>query len=82
MAEQSSPPPGGEGSAPQPKLRLKVRPIEENQPRVRRKVVTAVPAAKPGVEAAAAVEDRRVGAGRIVRDLVGQAVEGMRGWDR
>jgi len=82
MAEQSSLPPSGKGSAPQSKLRLKVRPIEENQPRVRRKVVTAVPAAKPGVEAAAAVEDRRVGAGRIVRDLVGRTVEGMRGWDR
>ena len=83
MAEEKNPPsPEGEGKAPQPKLRLKIRPIEENKPRERRRVITAVPAAKPGVEAAAAVEKRRVGAGRIVQDLWSGLLQSMRGWDR
>lgn len=83
MGEETSPPSiGGEGKAPPQKLRLKVRPIEENQPRVRKRVVTAVPAAKPGVEAAGAVEDRRVGAGQIIREVGGALGQAMRGWDR
>jgi hypothetical protein len=83
MAEETNPTSSGEGGkAPQQKLRLKVRPIEENQPRVRKKVVTAVPAPKPGVEAAAAVEERRVGAGRIVRDVGSSLLQSMRNWDR
>ena len=83
MAEETTPTSSGEkGKAPQQKLRLKVRPIEENQPRVRRKVVTSVPAPKAGVEAAAAVEERRVGAGRIVRDVGTALVQSMRNWNR
>jgi hypothetical protein len=83
MAEEKNPTSSGEGGkAPQQKLRLKVRPIEENQPRVRKKVVTAVPAPKPGVEAAVAVEERRVGAGRIVRDVGSSLLQSMRNWDR
>ena len=83
MAEETNPTSSGEkGKAPQQKLRLKVRPIEENQPRVRRKVVTSVPAPKAGVEAAAAVEKRRVGAGRIVRDVGTALVQSMRNWNR
>ena len=83
MAEEKNPTSSGEeGKAPQQKLRLKVRPIEENQPRVRRKVVTSVPAPKAGVEAAAAVEERRVGAGRIVRDVGTALVQSMRNWNR
>ena len=83
MAEETNPTSSGEkGKAPQQKLRLKVRPIEENQPRVRKKVVTAVPAPKPGVGAAAAVEERRVGAGRIVRDVGSSLLQSMRNWDR
>ena len=83
MAEDINPTSSREGGkAPQQKLRLKVRPIEENQPRVRKKVVTAVPAPKPGVEAAAAVEERRVGAGRIIRDVGSAVVQSMRNWDR
>ena len=83
MAEETNPTSSGDkGKAPQQKLRLKVRPIEENQPRVRRKVVTSVPAPKAGVEAAAAVEERRVGAGRIVRDVGTALVQSMRNWNR
>jgi hypothetical protein len=83
MAEEKNPTSSGEGGkAPQQKLRLKVRPIEENQPRVRKKVVTFVPASKPGVDAAAAVEERRVGAGRIVRDVGSSLLQSMRNWDR
>jgi len=83
MAEETnSTSSGGGGKAPQQKLRLKVRPIEENQPRVRKKVVTAMPAPKLGVEAAAAVEERRVGAGRIIRDVGSSLVQSMRNWDR
>ena len=83
MAEEKNPTSSGEGGkGAQPKLRLKVRPIEENQPRVRKKVVTAVPAPKPGVEAAAAVEEQRVGAGRVIRDVGLSLIRWMRNWDR
>jgi hypothetical protein len=83
MSEDTNPPSeGGQKKPPQQKLRLKVRPVEENQPRVRRRVVTPVHAPAPGVEAAAAVEDRRVGAGRIARDLLGGLLQTLRGLDR
>ena len=50
MAEESAPPPvGGEAEPGKKKLRLKVHPIEENAPRVRRRVITAVPAVPAGV---------------------------------
>jgi len=83
MSESNNPPSeGGQKKPPQQKLRLKVRPVEENQPRVRRRVVTPVHASAPGVEAAAAVEERRVGAGRITRDLLGGLLQTLRGLDR
>jgi len=83
MSEDTNPPSeGGQKKPPQQKLRLKVRPVEENQPRVRRRVVTPVHASAPGVEAAAAVEDRRVGAGRITRDLLEGLLQTLRGLDR
>lgn len=41
-----------------------------------------MPAPKAGVEAAAAVEERRVGAGRIVRDVGTALVQSMRNWNR
>ena len=65
MAEESAPPPpGGEVETGKKKLRLKVTQVKENTPRVRRRVISAVPAAIPGVQAAQAVETDRVGAGR------------------
>jgi len=83
MSEDTNPPSeGGQKKPAQQKLRLKVRPVEENQPRVRRRVVTPVHTPAPGAEAAAAVEDRRVGAGRIVRDLLAGLLQALRGLDR
>ncbi len=83
MAEETNPTSSeGGGKASPQKLRLKIRPIEENQPRVRKKVVTAVPVSKPGAEAAAAVEEKRVGGGQIVREVGMALVQSMRNWDR
>ena len=83
MSEDTNPPSeGGQKKPPQQKLRLKVRPVEENQPRVRRRVVTPVHAPALGVEATATVEERRVGAGRITRDLLGGLLQALRGLDR
>ena len=49
MAEESAPPPpGGEVETGKKKLRLKVTQVKENTPRVRRRVISAVPAAIPG----------------------------------
>ena len=76
MAEDSAPPPGGgQDPAPKKKLRLKVTRVEENQPRVRRRVVSPMPAS-PGHEIPAAVEKKRVGTGRILADLG----NGFLGW--
>ena len=83
MAEESAPPPvGGEAEPGKKKLRLKVNPIEENAPRVRRRVITAVPAVPAGVQAAQAVEAHRVGAGRILLDLGRGMGASIRGWDK
>ena len=83
MAEESAPPPpGGEVEAGKKKLRLKVTQVKENTPRVRRRVVTAMPAAIPGVQAAQAVEANRVGPGRILLDLGRAFGESIRGWDK
>jgi len=69
MAEDSAPlPGGGQDPAPKKKLRLKVTRVEENQPRVRRRVISPVPAGS-GHETPAAVEEKRVGTGRILADL-------------
>ena len=76
MAEDSAPPPGGgQDPAPKKKLRLKVTRVEENQPRVRRRVVSPMPAS-PGHEIPVAVEKKRVGTGRILADLG----NGFLGW--
>jgi hypothetical protein len=69
MAEDSAPSPGGgQDPAPKKKLRLKVTRVEENQPRVRRRVISPMPASS-GHETPAAVEEKRVGTGRILADL-------------
>jgi hypothetical protein len=76
MAEDSAPSPGGgQDPAPKKKLRLKVTRVEENQPRVRRRVISPMPAGS-GHEAPAAVEEKRVGTGRILADLG----KGFLGW--
>jgi hypothetical protein len=76
MAEDSAPSPGGgQDPAPKKKLRLKVTRVEENQPRVRRRVISPMPASS-GHETPAAVEEKRVGTGRILTDLG----KGFLGW--
>jgi len=76
MAEDSAPSPGGgQDPAPKKKLRLKVTRVEENQPRVRRRVISPMPAGS-GHEAPAGVEEKRVGTGRILADLG----KGFLGW--
>ena len=76
MAEDSAPSPGGgQDPAPKKKLRLKVTRVEENQPRVRRRVISPMPAGS-GHETPAAVEENRVGTGRILTDLG----KGILGW--
>jgi len=76
MAEDSAPSPGGgQDPAPKKKLRLKVTRVEENQPRVRRRVISPMPAGS-GHETPAAVEEKRVGTGRILADLG----KGFLGW--
>ncbi|MCX6934878.1 MAG: hypothetical protein NTZ01_01575 [Verrucomicrobia bacterium] len=83
MAEESAPPPaGGEVEPSKTKLRLKVTRIEEDKPRTRRRVITTVPAAAPGVEATAAVEEKRVGTGRILADIARGIGEWIRELDR
>ena len=84
MAEENAPPPaGGEVDTAKTKLRLKVTRVEENKPRVRRRIFTPRPAAEPGPEGAQpSTEERRVGAGRILKDL-GQRLWGVaKGWNR
>jgi len=82
MAEDSAPPPGGgQDPAPKKKLRLKVTRVEENQPRVRRRVVSPMPAS-PGHEIPAAVEKKRVGTGRILADLGNGFLSWLKDLDR
>jgi len=76
MAEDSAPSPGGgQDPAPKKKLRLKVTRVEENQPRVRRRVISPMPVGS-GHETPTAVEEKRVGTGRIIADLG----KGVFGW--
>ncbi|MFM8653814.1 MAG: hypothetical protein ACKODZ_03655, partial [Verrucomicrobiota bacterium] len=84
MAEENAPPPaGGEVETAKKKLRLKVTRVEENQPRVRRRIFTPKPAAEPGTEGGPpTTEEKRVGAGRILQDLGKQAWEVAKGWNR
>lgn len=81
MAEENAPPPaGGEVETAKTKLRLKVTRVEEDKPRVRRRLLARKPAVEPGVEAGR--EQERVGAGRILGDLGKGLMELVRGWDR
>ena len=81
MAEENAPPPaGGEVETAKTKLRLKVTRVEEDKPRVRRRLLARKPAVEPGVEAGQ--EQERVGAGRILGDLGKGLMELVRGWDR
>jgi len=84
MAQENAPPPaGGEVETAKKKLRLKVTRVEENQPRVRRRIFSPKPAAEPGTEGGPpTTEEKRVGAGRILQDLGKQAWEVAKGWNR
>lgn len=83
MSDESAPPPVG--SEPEPskkKLRLKVTRVEEDKPRVRRRVITALPAAPASDEPLPSTESARVGPGRILADLARGAWAYLRGLDR
>jgi len=81
MAEENAPPPaGGEADTAKKKLRLKVTRVEEDKPRVRRRLLARKPAAEPALEVGK--EQERVGVGRILGDLGKGLVESARGWDR
>ncbi|NDA26781.1 MAG: hypothetical protein EBZ05_08100, partial [Verrucomicrobia bacterium] len=84
MAEENaSPPAGGEVGTAKKKLRLKVTRVEENKPRVRRRIFTSKPAVEPGGEGSPPVpEEKRVGAGRILQDLGQRAWGAAKGWNR
>ena len=76
MSDESAPPPvGSEPESSKKKLRLKVSRVEEDRPRVRKRVVTAVPAVTPTQESAPLPTSERVGPVRILADL------GRAGWD-
>ena len=80
--ESASPPVGSEPEPSKKKLRLKVSRVEEDRPRVRKKVVTAVPAV-PGVEEPTfATTSERVGPVRILADLARAGWNALRGLDR
>ncbi|NBR46583.1 MAG: hypothetical protein EBT68_05670, partial [Verrucomicrobia bacterium] len=66
MAEENAPPPaGGEADTAKKKLRLKVTRVEENKPRVRRRILAPKPAAEPATGVISpSTEEKRVGAGR------------------
>ena len=84
MPEENAPPPaGGEIETAKKKLRLKVTRVEENQPRVRRRIFAPKPAVQPGPEGVpSSTEEKRVGAGRILQDLGKRAWEVAKGWNR
>ena len=84
MAEENAPPPaGGEVETAKKKLRLKVTRVEENKPRVRRRIFAPKPAAEPGTEGVPpATEEKRVGAGRILQELGAKTWEAAKGWNR
>ena len=84
MAEENAPPPaGGEADTAKKKLRLKVTRVEENKPRVRRRILAPKPAAEPGTGVLSpSTEEKRVGAGRILRELGRKAWVVAKGWNR
>lgn len=82
MPDESAPPPVG--SEPEPskkKLRLKVTRVEEDRPRVRKRVVTAVPAV-PETAEAPPTETTRVGPLQILADLARSGWSALRGLNR
>ncbi len=83
MSDESAPPPvGSEAEPSKKKLRLKVSRVEEDKPRVRRRVVTAVPAAPLADEPLPPTETARVGPLRILADLGRTAWASLRGLNR
>ena len=83
MSDESAPPPvGSEAEPSKKKLRLKVSRVEEDKPRVRRRVVTAVPAAPLADEPLPPTESARVGPLRILADLGRTAWASLRGLNR
>ena len=84
MAEENAPPPAGsEVETAKKKLRLKVTRVEENKPRVRRRIFTPQPTAEPGTERDASLpEKKRVSAGRILQDLGQRTWDAAKGWNR
>ena len=84
MAEDNAPPPaGGEVETAKKKLRLKVTRVEENKPRMRRRILAPKPAVEPGTEGVTPVaEEKRVGAGLILKALGEKAWNSAKGWNR
>ena len=83
MSDESAPPPvGSEAEPSKKKLRLKVSRVEEDKPRVRRRVVTAVPVAPATEESFSPSDSARVGPLRILADLGRNAWGSLRGMDR
>ena len=84
MAEENAPPPAsGEVETAKKKLRLKVTRVEENKPRVRRRIFAPQPAVEPGPDGVPpTTEEKRIGAGRILQDLGKRAWEAAKGWNR
>jgi len=83
MSDESAPPPGGSEAEPsKKKLRLKVSRVEEDKPRVRRRVVTAVPVPPAAHEAFPPTDTARVGPLGTLADLGRTTREYLRGLDR
>ena len=83
MAEENAPPPaGGEVETAKKKLRLKVTRVEEDKPRVRRRIFTPKPTGEPDSPRSVVTEEKRVGTARILRELGQKAWVEVRGWNR
>ena len=83
MSDESAPPSGGSEAEPsKKKLRLKVSRVAEDQPRVRRRVVTPVPTTAASQVPLPATESARVGPLRILADLGRSTWASLRGQDR
>ena len=83
MAEENAPPPaGGEVETAKKKLRLKVTRVEENQPRVRRRIFTPKPTGQPESPTTATTEEKRIGADQILREVGQKLWAAAKGWNR
>jgi len=84
MSDESAPPSVGGGPEPtKKKLRLKVSRVEEDKPRVRRRVVTPVPAAPHREDKEQTTsETTRVGPQRILSDIGRACWANLKGLDR